>query len=212
MTPPEPWSPSPYQRGDTGLTSPCHADGWESQREASREALHNGESLGSEASMSLSLPPQSRKAPVAAGFSAQQQVPLAVLGPRSSLWGPSAGWWGSMRNCLALLLPLSGARAPEPCSRQHLLTPRSAPLRPQCHCSQNHEGSLTPLGEQSPEHRDATEPACQLGCSPLPCPGLEVTEARSISKVTASQCHLVWLCHSVNPNRTLTQAQEHRPC
>lgn len=42
---------------------------------ASGEALLNGKNLGSKVLLSLFRSPQSRKTPVVAGFSAQQQVP-----------------------------------------------------------------------------------------------------------------------------------------
>lgn len=62
-------------------------------------------------------------------------------------------------------------RAPEPCSCQLLLT-RVLPDRgPRATTAGITRDPVASLGAQSRWHQDATEPACQMSCPPLPCTG-----------------------------------------
>lgn len=109
-----------------------------------------------------------------AGPSAQRQAPCTSRGPGSSPKCPAA-WWEVGGYCLALLMPPQPTRAPEPRSCQllptHVLPDRGPRATTTAARITRDPITFTSLGAQSSWHPDATEPACQMSCPPLPCTG-----------------------------------------
>lgn len=82
---------SPYQKGDTPLTSPFRADGPESE-EATRRSAEQWENLGSEALLPDASPPSPYRPPPAPG----RRAPRAQ-GAQASSRCPDPGSWSSLK-------------------------------------------------------------------------------------------------------------------